>query len=97
MYYGYKIEITEDGKKKYNICKTPNETLQQLEYYLKFPPYVKNRTIRILDITKKEVKDGIFDKLPWYSRGSYSLLNNLYKKIKNQGENKNDCIKSESK
>ena len=65
MYYGYKIEITEDGKKKYNLCKTPNETLLQLEYYLKFPPYVKNRTIRILDITKKEVKDGIFDKLPW--------------------------------
>ena len=75
MYYGYKIEITEDGKRKYNICRTPNETLQQLEYYLKFPPYVKNRTIRILDITKKEVKDGIFDKLPWYSRGGYFLLN----------------------
>lgn len=65
MYYGYKIEITEDGKTKYNICRTPNETLLQLEYYLKFPPYVKNRTIRILDITKKEVKDGILDKLPW--------------------------------
>ncbi|MBQ6922284.1 MAG: hypothetical protein IJQ66_04270 [Clostridia bacterium] len=69
MYYGYKIEITEGGRKKYNLCKTTNETLLQLEYYLKFPPYVKNRTIRILDITKKEVKDGIFDKLPWYSRG----------------------------
>ena len=78
MYYGYKIEITEDGKKKYNLCKTPSETLLQLEYYLKFPPYVKNRTIRILDITKREVKDGIFDKLPWYSRGGYSLLNKNY-------------------
>ncbi len=65
MYYGYKIEITENGKKKYNLCKTPNETLLQLEYYLKFPPYKKKRTIRISDITKKEVKDGILDKLPW--------------------------------
>ena len=72
MYYGYKIEITEDGRKKYNICQTPNETLLQLEYYLKFPPYVKNRTIRILDITKKEVKDGIFDKLPWENINTYS-------------------------
>ena len=85
MYYGYKIEITEDGKKKYNICKTPNETLLQLEYYLKFPPYVKNRTIRILDITKQEVKDGIFDKLPWYSTGVIFLtitIKNLRRKQK---------------
>ena len=65
MCYGYKIQINENGKEKYIICKTLNETILQLEYYLKFPPYVKNRTIRIFDITKKEVKDGIFDKLPW--------------------------------
>ena len=70
MIYGYKIEITENGKKVYNLCKTPNETLLQLEYYLKFPPFIKNRKIRIIDITKKEVEDGIFDKLPWYSLGS---------------------------
>ena len=90
MFYGYKIEITENGKKKYNICKTPNETLLQLEYYLKFPPYVKNRTIRILDITKKEVKDGIFDKLPWeinifliYVLTNYELHNIIVvKKVK---------------
>ena len=78
MIYGYKIEITENGKTKYNICKTPDETLLQLEYYLKYPIYVKNRTIRVSDITKKEVKDGIFDKLPWYSRGGCSLLNKNY-------------------
>ena len=83
MFYGYKIEIKEDGRKKYNICKTPNETLQQLEYYLKFPPYVKNRTIRILDITKKEVKDGIFDKLPWYSSRDYFYLTQKLKKGEN--------------
>ncbi|MDY6367100.1 MAG: hypothetical protein SPL13_01080 [Clostridia bacterium] len=65
MCYGYKIQINENGNEKYIICKTLNETILQLEYYLKFPPYVKNRTIRIFDITKKEVKDGIFDKLPW--------------------------------
>ena len=65
MIYGYKIEITFYGKKLYNLCKTPDETIRQLEYYLKFPPYVKNKRIRIYDITKKEIKDGIFDKLPW--------------------------------
>ena len=65
MFYGYKIEITENGETQYNICRTLNETLLQLEYYLKFPPYIKNRHIRIIDITKKEIKDGILDKLPW--------------------------------
>lgn len=71
MFYGYKIEITENGKTKYIICRTPNETLLQLEYYLKFPPYVKNKTLRIFDITKKEIKDGILDQLPWSSHGNY--------------------------
>ncbi len=78
MYYGYKIEITENRKKKYNLCKTPNETLLQLEYYLKFPPYKKKRTIRVFDITKKEVKDGILSyRLQSLSKPQNSLL---YKK-----------------
>lgn len=72
--YGFKIEEIIDGKKTYNICKDVDETLQQLENYLKCPPYKKRRTIRILDITKKEVEDGIFDDLPWYPLGSFCFI-----------------------